>query len=161
MSGPGSGPWPGCVSSVFLPTSHVLSVVQTHLNGWAGLIRVDGTTYRWLGLPLNMNTSTLISTQVTPTRTILTVQAGPMELTVTFLTPIEVRRIPRAILCDLCFLSQRTGSANLCPSPTCLSKRLPRTATPIAYRSTRTSVQVRYSLGLGPAYPGSRFDHIT
>ncbi|KAJ6467832.1 DUF1793-domain-containing protein [Mycena sanguinolenta] len=60
-----------------------------HILGWAGYIKVDGLTYHWLGSPVPGNASTWIETQVTPTQTILTVQAGPMLLTVTFLSPIE------------------------------------------------------------------------
>ncbi|KAJ7512010.1 hypothetical protein B0H11DRAFT_721093 [Mycena galericulata] len=59
-----------------------------HILGWAGYIKVDGLTWNWLGFPVG-NTSTLISTEITPTRTILTVQAGPMLLNVTFLSPVE------------------------------------------------------------------------
>ncbi|KAH9935633.1 uncharacterized protein B0H18DRAFT_1082345 [Fomitopsis serialis] len=60
-----------------------------HNNGWAGLVRVDGDTYRWLGAAPGMNDTNLTRSQVTPTRTVWTIQAGPMSLTVTFLTPIE------------------------------------------------------------------------
>ncbi|KAJ7254983.1 hypothetical protein B0H12DRAFT_545654 [Mycena haematopus] len=60
-----------------------------HILGWAGYIKVDGLTYHWLGAPGPGNASVWIETQVTPTQTILTVQAGPMLLTVTFLSPIE------------------------------------------------------------------------
>ncbi|KAF7368334.1 hypothetical protein MVEN_00154800 [Mycena venus] len=60
-----------------------------HILGWAGYIKVDGLTYHWLGDPVPGNASTWVATQVTPTRTILTVQAGPMQLNVTFLSPIE------------------------------------------------------------------------
>ncbi|KAJ7333362.1 hypothetical protein DFH08DRAFT_1083785 [Mycena albidolilacea] len=63
-----------------------------HILGWAGYIKVDGTTYRWLGSPvsgIHDNASVWLATEVTPTRTILTVQAGPMLLNVTFLSPIE------------------------------------------------------------------------
>ncbi|KAF7326594.1 hypothetical protein MSAN_02502900 [Mycena sanguinolenta] len=60
-----------------------------HILGWAGYIKVDGLTYHWLGSPVPGNASTWIETQVTPTQTILTVQAGPMQLNVTFLSPIE------------------------------------------------------------------------
>ncbi|KAJ7793493.1 hypothetical protein B0H14DRAFT_2393450 [Mycena olivaceomarginata] len=63
-----------------------------HILGWAGYIKVDGTTYRWLGRPVSGiydNASAWLATEITPTRTILTVQAGPMLLNVTFLSPIE------------------------------------------------------------------------
>ncbi|KAF7378320.1 hypothetical protein MSAN_00257800 [Mycena sanguinolenta] len=59
-----------------------------HALAWVGFIKVDGLTYPWLG-GATAPTSTWIETQVTPTQTILTVQAGPMLLNVTFLSPIE------------------------------------------------------------------------
>ncbi|KAJ7617072.1 hypothetical protein FB45DRAFT_222278 [Roridomyces roridus] len=62
---------------------------DTHILGWAGLIKVDGQTFHWLGDPTVGNASTWLSTTITPTRTILTVQAGPMILNVTFLSPVE------------------------------------------------------------------------
>ncbi|KAJ7697167.1 hypothetical protein B0H17DRAFT_978707 [Mycena rosella] len=59
-----------------------------HTLGWAGYIKVDGLTWHWLGNPVG-NASTYIGTEITPTRTIITVQAGPMLLNVTFLSPVE------------------------------------------------------------------------
>ncbi|KAJ7911892.1 hypothetical protein B0H13DRAFT_1614136 [Mycena leptocephala] len=59
-----------------------------HTLGWAGYIKVDGAVFHWLG-DLGPNASTWLATQVTPTRTIFTVKAGPMELNVTFLSPVE------------------------------------------------------------------------
>ena len=58
--------------------------------GWAGHVRIDNTTYRWLGQASGPNSTTLTDTTITPTQTIWTIRAGPMDLTVTFLTPIEV-----------------------------------------------------------------------
>ncbi|KAF7329563.1 hypothetical protein MKEN_00219200 [Mycena kentingensis (nom. inval.)] len=60
-----------------------------HIMGWAGYIRVDGVAFHWLGAPIPGNSSTFQSATVTPTRTILKVQAGPVALNVTFLSPIE------------------------------------------------------------------------
>ncbi|KZT68279.1 hypothetical protein DAEQUDRAFT_337808 [Daedalea quercina L-15889] len=63
--------------------------------GWVGFIRVDGSTYRWLGNNYDMSGSVgavgcnVTFTEVTPTRTIQNVQAGPMNVTLTFLSPIE------------------------------------------------------------------------
>ena len=63
---------------------------------WTGLVRVDeNTTYGWLGdlqntiLP-DINRTILTSMRITPTRTIFNITAGPVDLTVTFLSPIEV-----------------------------------------------------------------------
>ncbi|KAF7335620.1 hypothetical protein MVEN_02216900 [Mycena venus] len=58
--------------------------------GWAGFIKVDGVPHQWLGHYNAENASTLLGITVTPTRTILALQAGPMQLNVTFLSPIEM-----------------------------------------------------------------------
>lgn len=72
-----------------------LTLVQAQILGWAGLIRIDNThTFKWLGdpgLPGGMNRSVLTNIQITPTRTIMNMTSGPIDLTVTFLSPIEVR----------------------------------------------------------------------
>ncbi|THH15083.1 hypothetical protein EUX98_g9520 [Antrodiella citrinella] len=59
--------------------------------GWVGHIRVDGQVYEWLGGgDPTFNFTTQLDLQVTPTRTIYSLQAGPhMGLNITFLTPIE------------------------------------------------------------------------
>ncbi|KAL1946009.1 hypothetical protein VTO73DRAFT_2011 [Trametes versicolor] len=58
--------------------------------GWVGRIRVDGRTYSWMGqdgsAPLS---ATVTDMQITPTRSIFTMHAGLMNLTITFLSPIE------------------------------------------------------------------------
>ncbi|KAI0358680.1 DUF1793-domain-containing protein [Trametes cingulata] len=63
---------------------------QQSIMGWAGKIRVDGQTYSWMGQdyapPLAANVTNV---QITPTRSIFVMQAGPMNVTVTFLSPIE------------------------------------------------------------------------
>lgn len=61
-----------------------------------GFIRVDGSTYRILGNNYDMSGAVggtgcnVTYSEVTPTRTIQTVQAGPINVTLTFLSPIEV-----------------------------------------------------------------------
>ncbi|KAI0645913.1 DUF1793-domain-containing protein [Trametes meyenii] len=63
---------------------------QSSIMGWAGKIRVDGQTYSWLGNDAQRSgTANVTNVQFTPTRTIFTMQAGPMNVTVTFLSPIE------------------------------------------------------------------------
>ncbi|KAJ7585364.1 hypothetical protein C8J56DRAFT_788320 [Mycena floridula] len=59
------------------------------INGWSGLVRVDGVAFKWLGNPPNFNVTVLQSSQVTPTRSIFAVVAGPVLLNITFLSPIE------------------------------------------------------------------------
>ncbi|PIL34513.1 hypothetical protein GSI_03291 [Ganoderma sinense ZZ0214-1] len=55
------------------------------------MIRVNGTTYKWLGDdPAGNNTSAKVTNiQITPTRSIFVMTAGPMNVTVTFLSPVE------------------------------------------------------------------------
>ncbi|KAJ7249889.1 hypothetical protein C8J57DRAFT_1355899 [Mycena rebaudengoi] len=57
--------------------------------GWAGYIKVDGVAWHWLGAPVPGNASTWLQTEVTPTRTIISVKARPMLLNITFLSPVE------------------------------------------------------------------------
>ncbi|KAK7685140.1 hypothetical protein QCA50_011503 [Cerrena zonata] len=59
--------------------------------GWEGMIRVDDHTYQWLGRSSDANPepANLTSTQITPTSTIFSYLAGPAQLNVTFLSPIE------------------------------------------------------------------------
>ncbi|RPD75342.1 hypothetical protein L226DRAFT_534905 [Lentinus tigrinus ALCF2SS1-7] len=63
---------------------------QQSIMGWAGKIRVDGTTFSWMGQDgIGNGTATVTDIEITPTRSIFVMQAGPMNLTVTFLSPIE------------------------------------------------------------------------
>ncbi|KAI0633522.1 hypothetical protein C8Q77DRAFT_1217900 [Trametes polyzona] len=56
--------------------------------GWVGKIKVDGKTFSWMGgdEALNANVTKI---QITPTRSIFVMRAGRMNITVTFLSPIE------------------------------------------------------------------------
>ncbi|KAJ3539402.1 hypothetical protein NM688_g6366 [Phlebia brevispora] len=69
--------------------------MQGQNASWAGLIRVDGDgskTFTWLGNPAKLtglHRSILNNMQITPTRTIMNLTAGPLNLIVTFLSPIE------------------------------------------------------------------------
>lgn len=60
--------------------------------GWSMLVRVDGATYSVIGNPLNLKLSTpkQLSASFTATQTIVNYQAGPVGVTVTFLSPISV-----------------------------------------------------------------------
>ncbi|KAJ3740823.1 hypothetical protein DFH05DRAFT_1507212 [Lentinula detonsa] len=59
--------------------------------GWAGLVNVDGAAYSFLGESSvsNFTKATQISAEFTSTRSIFVLSAGPVDLTVTFLSPIE------------------------------------------------------------------------
>ncbi|EEB90538.1 hypothetical protein MPER_11240, partial [Moniliophthora perniciosa FA553] len=70
--------------------------------GWGGFVRVDGSVYEWMGVAFNDGglrfnltdgqvkaAAKVESINITPTRTVYTVTAGPMRLNFTFLSPIE------------------------------------------------------------------------
>ncbi|KAI9433020.1 hypothetical protein H4582DRAFT_1820406 [Lactarius indigo] len=63
--------------------------------GWSVLVRIDGSTYSFLGgVPGNTVASVNVTvnitgTVITPTQTVVSAQAGPMEFNLTFLNPIE------------------------------------------------------------------------
>ncbi|TCD67396.1 hypothetical protein EIP91_012431 [Steccherinum ochraceum] len=63
---------------------------SNHL-GLYGSIRVDGIAYKWVGGDSpGLNLTSRVDLQITPTRTMYTLQAGPsMLINVTFMTPIE------------------------------------------------------------------------
>ena len=61
------------------------------IEGWSGYVQVDGVTYQWLGE--SGTKSNLTNTIITPTRSILTIQAGPLILNATFLSPIDVSSV--------------------------------------------------------------------
>nr|WP_206291022.1 glutaminase family protein [Humisphaera borealis] len=58
------------------------------VHGMCGLVRVDGKTMRFLGGYPGVDTVKQTSVTVLPTRTIYTFDAGLVELTVTFLSPL-------------------------------------------------------------------------
>ncbi|KAJ6628763.1 hypothetical protein B0H10DRAFT_2209222 [Mycena sp. CBHHK59/15] len=63
------------------------------ITGWAGFVKVDGTAYVFLGAPAvsgsTFSKATQKSSQFTSTQSIFVLSAGPVDLTVTFLSPVE------------------------------------------------------------------------
>ncbi|VDC04698.1 unnamed protein product [Peniophora sp. CBMAI 1063] len=89
----------------FLPTNASLpngwsweTGYSSQIQSWAGLIRVDGETYAWAG-PYHMSGLSAVHApapvgsgySLTPTSSTLLYNAGPVKVTVTFLSPIEPR----------------------------------------------------------------------
>ncbi|CAL1714527.1 unnamed protein product [Somion occarium] len=75
------------------PTTPLTDLTDTPLQG---AIRVDGTVYQWFGphinsLPGNLSVQlcNFLNISISPTRTVHMIQAGPMDLTLTILSPIE------------------------------------------------------------------------
>ncbi|KAI0762087.1 hypothetical protein BD413DRAFT_643854 [Trametes elegans] len=65
---------------------------QQGVMGWAGKIRVDNQSYSWLGNdtdPHPFTPANVTNVQITPTRSTYVMQAGPLNISVTFLSPIE------------------------------------------------------------------------
>ena len=74
--------------------------------GWSVLVRIDGLTYAFLGdvpgASASLNgTANVTDTVITPTQTVVVTQAGPMQVNLTFLNPIEVRSRAIALLSPL------------------------------------------------------------
>jgi len=67
--------------------------LTTQNVGWMGDIRVDDIAYIFQGGRSNLShtIATTVGAYITPTRSIFTIDAGPVRLNLTYLTPIEVR----------------------------------------------------------------------
>ncbi|GLB33929.1 putative protein with domain of unknown function (DUF5127) [Lyophyllum shimeji] len=63
--------------------------------GWAGFVKVDGQAYSFLGAPsvpgANFQKATQKSSQFTATQSVFVLSAGPVEITVYFLSPVEAK----------------------------------------------------------------------
>lgn len=71
---------------------------RNQINGWCGLIRVDGTAYTWMGLP-NSNTVTQTAYEYTSTKSIFTMDVGgKVEMNITFMSPITPNDFKRQSL---------------------------------------------------------------
>jgi hypothetical protein len=116
--------------------------------GWSVLVRVDNLTYWFLGdgslYPYN-GTVNFTSIAVTPTQTVLTAQAGHMQVNLTFLNPIEVR-FHSSVTFNVymrIIVSPKIGSSNPSHSHTWLSPRTPLTAQATLCRCIQMSPEVR------------------
>ncbi|CAG2168579.1 unnamed protein product [Oppiella nova] len=74
-----------------------------NIKGMAGLVRVNGQTYEFMGHPTQEDIGTKlqakqVSLRVTPTQSIFTFNAGPIALAVNFFTPIDPTDLKRLSL---------------------------------------------------------------
>ncbi|KAF9008954.1 DUF1793-domain-containing protein [Cyathus striatus] len=62
--------------------------------GWCGFVKVDGVAYSFLGAPgvpgVNFNKAVQKQIEFTATKSTFVLSAGPVDITVTFLSPVEV-----------------------------------------------------------------------
>lgn len=85
------------MSCELVPSSDPLTYWSTRcfyphqLSGRTALLRIDGVTHSIFGQLALSNRSNVTGSFITPTRTIFTLDVGPVEVSVTFLSPIEVR----------------------------------------------------------------------
>ncbi|KAI0267487.1 hypothetical protein BC834DRAFT_822335, partial [Gloeopeniophorella convolvens] len=82
--------WDATVTGANFGTTWPTIATMNPILGWSALVRVDGLTYSFLGNVPSVNaTVNLTNTLVTPTQTVVTAVAGPMQVNLTFLNPIE------------------------------------------------------------------------
>ncbi|KAJ5820355.1 hypothetical protein N7474_005946 [Penicillium riverlandense] len=71
---------------------------QNQITGWCGLIRVDNTTYTWMGLP-GSTTVNQTAFEYTSTKSIFTMNVeGLIEMKITFLSPLTPNDMKRQSL---------------------------------------------------------------
>ncbi|KAE9404342.1 hypothetical protein BT96DRAFT_813635 [Gymnopus androsaceus JB14] len=94
----------------FLPVSYPLAVRSPYLNAWidtpdrttslnvwpthwdnnnVGFARIDGVAWQWMGEGGPGNTTTVLTSEITPTQSRFSVLAGSVVLNITFFSPIE------------------------------------------------------------------------
>ncbi|KAJ5970611.1 uncharacterized protein N7479_000529 [Penicillium vulpinum] len=71
---------------------------QNQINGWAGLIRVDGNTYTWMGLP-GSKTVNQTAFEYTSTKSVFTMHVeNKLEMKISFLSPVTPTDLKRQSL---------------------------------------------------------------
>ncbi|TKA81082.1 hypothetical protein B0A55_02543 [Friedmanniomyces simplex] len=82
------------------------------ITGWTGLVRVDDTVYTWMGLPKPLPTAVnQTSFTYTSARSIFSMDAGPVTLNVTFLSPVTPNDLLRQSM-PITYLSVEVQSAD-------------------------------------------------
>ncbi|ODN01574.1 hypothetical protein Ocin01_05084 [Orchesella cincta] len=72
---------------------------QGTTKGWAGIVRVDNQAYTYMGNVQGLTGFIQVAIQkasyITPTQTVFEITAGPVDLTVTFNSPVESQDLER------------------------------------------------------------------
>ncbi|CAA7266374.1 unnamed protein product [Cyclocybe aegerita] len=85
---PHFGSWIAANESLGTPANQWPITWTNRILGWQGFVRVDGSSWQWQGRQGGELARTL-GAYITPTRTIFTIEAGPVQFNVTYLSPIE------------------------------------------------------------------------
>ncbi|KAJ7498789.1 hypothetical protein FB451DRAFT_1117469 [Mycena latifolia] len=111
--------WTGSVR--VLPKRSVRQTNTRQILGWAGFVKVDGTTYSFLGAPAVAGTTftkaTQKSSQFTSTQSIFVMSAGPVDLTITFLSPVEPNDLAKQSM-PFSYMAISAASTNGAPTLT-------------------------------------------
>ena len=77
----------------------ITNVSSAAITGWAGLIRVDGTAYTWLGDPAGAPSVTQTAFEYTATRSVFVLNVNEaVQLNVTFNSPVFPNDLKRQSL---------------------------------------------------------------
>ncbi|KAJ5124174.1 uncharacterized protein N7515_007999 [Penicillium bovifimosum] len=72
---------------------------QNQVTGWAGMIRVDGTSYTWMGQPGPKNVVDQVAYEYTSTKSIFTMHVdNKVQMKITFLSPVTPNDLKRQSL---------------------------------------------------------------
>ncbi len=135
-----------------------ISASMCQMLGWTVLVRVDNRTYDFLGevVPSLVNGSINgpgTSLSVASPSTLLTGNAGPMQVNLSFLSPIEVRSHSSVTFnVYICVISRVTGSSYPSHSHIWHSPQIPRTAHLMLCKSIQTSLEVRAIILQSPSF---------
>jgi hypothetical protein len=107
----------------------------------------------------NLDNGTVNYTNITltPTQTVVAARAGPMQVTLTFLNPIEVRfhSFVTFNVYIRIMQSPKIGSSSPSHSLTCISPQTPRTMQVTLCRYIQISAEVRAIVSQSPSLPRS------
>jgi hypothetical protein len=85
---------------------------RSQIQGWQGLVAVDGTVYNWMGAAPGPALVDQLSLEYTSTKSIFTFSvAGKVTLTVTFLSPVYPDDLGRQSL-QFSYISVKAKSAD-------------------------------------------------
>ncbi|KAF2873756.1 hypothetical protein BDV95DRAFT_593074 [Massariosphaeria phaeospora] len=69
------------------------------ITGWTGLVRVDGKTFTWMGLPKDIEAAYQVAFEYTSTKSIFTIEVDhKVQLKATFLSPLTPNDLKRQSL---------------------------------------------------------------